>query len=253
MQQVKQNKDFKISLIFTIIGIFASVCIAYYQISMFSESTKEIIIAQLGSVQALIPIAALQGALFTFIAAFAGLKTARKVNLNLNFTYNKSAFVTAILIGMATAFIITGSDRFIFAPYLPNTTGTYVFSPIYFVSGILYGGIIEEILLRLFTMSLLVLLLWKIFAKEKDRLHIPDRIYITAILLASILFATGHLPFTAQSIGLSAPVVARCFILNGIGGIGFGCLYWKKGLAYSMVAHAATHIFMQAVFMPVLF
>lgn len=253
MQQTGQKKDIKTSVIFTMIGTFASICVAYYQISVFSEGTKEMIIAQLGSVQALIPIAALQGALFTFITTFAGLKMARKVNLKLNFTYNKRAFVTAILIGMATAFIIVGSDRFIFAPYLPNTIGTYVFSPIYFVSGILYGGMIEEIFLRLFTMSLLVLLLWKAFAKEKDQLHIPVWIYSTAILLASILFAAGHLPFTAQSIGLSAPIVARCFILNGIGGIGFGYLYWKNGLAYSMVAHATAHVFMQAIFMPVLF
>jgi membrane protease YdiL (CAAX protease family) len=154
---------------------------------------------------------------------------------------------------LATALIIAGSDRFIFAEYLPSAITTYTFSPIYLISGVLYGGIIEEILLRLLVMSLFVLLLWKLFEKDKDSLCIPRWIYIAAIVLASALFAAGHLPFTIQTIGVSAPIIIRCFVLNGIGGIGFGYLYWKKGLAYSMAAHALTHVFMQVVFMPLFF
>jgi len=83
--------------------------------------------------------------------------------------------------------------------------------------------------------------------------ELPDWIYITAVVIAATLFAAGHLPITAQTIGLSTPILIRCFILNGLGGIGFGYLYWKKGLAYSMYSHAATHIFMQVIFMPLLF
>jgi hypothetical protein len=49
------------------------------------------------------------------------------------------------------------------------------------------------------------------------------------------------------------PIIIRAFVLNGIGGIGFGYLFWKKGLAYSMVAHGVTHIFMQLIFMPLMF
>lgn len=156
----------------------------------------------------------------------------------------------AVLIGLTAAFIITASDKFIFAEYLPPQTA-YVFSPIYFAAGVLYGGIIEEILLRLLVMSLFVLILWKLFAKSKDNLTIPNKVYIAAIILAAALFAAGHIPVTIQTIGLSTPILIRCFVLNGVGGIGFGYLYWKHGLAYSMVAHAAAHVFMQLVFMPV--
>lgn len=253
MQKIVQSKNIKISLFFAFIGGVASIFVAYYQISMFSEITKQTIIEQLGSLQALVPLAALQGALITFFASLTGLKLAESINLQLNFIWDKIAFIQAGLIGFVTAFIISGSDRFIFSPYLPSAINDYAFSPIYFMSGILYGGIVEEILLRLLVMSFFVFLIWKIFAKQKDRLHIPAWTYITSIFLASILFAAGHLPFTAQTIGLSAPIVARCFILNGIGGIGFGYLYWKKGIAYSMIAHAATHVFMQALFMPIIF
>jgi membrane protease YdiL (CAAX protease family) len=253
MQNLLKHKDLKISLIFTAIGILASICAGLYQISMFNEDIKKQIISQLGSMEVLIPIAAVQGGLITFIATFIGVKIARKVNLKLNFKFDKKAFLLAILIGLITALIITGSDSFIFAKYLPDKITTYEFSLIYLITGILYGGIIEEILLRLLVMSLFVLILWKLFARAKDNLNIPNWIYITAIILASVLFAAGHIPFTAQSFGLSVPIIIRCFVLNGIGGLGFGYLYWKKGLAYSMIAHASTHVFMQVLFMPLLF
>lgn len=253
MEKVIKSKDFKISIIFTIIGLIGSIFAAMYQITMVTESMKQLIISQIGSLQALIPIAALQGVLLTFISTFIGLKLARKVNLELNFKFEKKAFLLSILIGLATAFIITVSDSLIFARYLPATITKYVFSPLYLITGILYGGIIEEILLRLLVMSLLVLIIWKLLAKTKDYNKIPNWVYIFAIILSSILFAAGHLPLTIQTLGISTPILIRCFILNGIGGIGFGYLYWKKGLTYSMYAHAATHIFMQVLFMPILF
>jgi len=253
MKKILQNKDLKISLIFSLVGLIASIFVALYQISAFSESIEQQIVSQLGSMQALIPIAAAQGALITFLSTFIGLKLSRKVNLKLNFKFDKKALVLAILIGFATALIITVSDRFIFARYLPSKITNYVFSPIYFISGVLYGGIVEEILLRLLIMSLFVLMLWKLFVKSNDNMNIPNWIYISAIILAAILFAAGHIPFTAQSIGLSTPILIRGLILNGVGGLGFGYLYWRKGLAYSMLAHGTTHVFMQAIFMPILF
>lgn len=157
----------------------------------------------------------------------------------------------SILIGFATGFIITFSDRFIFLNYLPSEITGYVFSPIYFISSVLYGGIVEEILLRLFVMSFLVLLLWKLFARSKDYLNIPNWIYLISIIFSSILFAAGHFPATAQSLGTSAPILIRMFILNGIGGLGFGYLYWKHGLSYAMLAHMSAHISMQLLFMPI--
>jgi len=248
-----KNKDMKIAFVFGIIGLIAGYFTGLYQASIATEQFKQQILSEVGSMQSMMLIAAAQAAVYAFVSAFIGLKLARKVNLKLNFIFDKNAFVVAILIGLAVAFIITGSDRFIFAEYLPSQVTQYVFSPIYFMVGILYGGIVEELMLRLLVMSLLVLLLWKLFARSKESDTIPDWIYITAAVIAATIFAAGHLPITAQTIGLSAPILIRCFVLNGLGGIGFGYLYWKKGLAYSMYAHAATHVFMQVIFMPILF
>ena len=248
-----KNKDLKIALIFAAIGLIASFFSGQYQATIISEELKQQILSRVGSMEAMMLIAAVQGAVYTFLSAFIGLKLARKVNLKLNFKFDKNSIGLALVIGLAVAIVITGSDRFIFAEYLTPQIMPYVFSPSYLVTGILYGGIVEELLLRLFVMSLLVLVLWKLFARSKKNDAIPNWIYISAIILAAALFAAGHLPITAQMFGLSTPIVIRCFVLNGIGGIGFGYLYWKKGLAYSMCAHAATHIFMQVVLLPILY
>ena len=248
-----KNKDLRAALLFAFIGLIAGYFTGLYQASIATEQLKQQIISQMGSMQSMMLIAAAQGAGYAFLSAFIGLKLARRVNLKLNFKFDKNSLLLAILIGLVVAFVITGADRFIFAEYLPSQVTQYIFSPIYLMVGILYGGIVEELMLRLLVMSLLVLLFWKLFARSKDRNAIPAWIYISAIIIASMLFAAGHLPITAQTLGLSAPILIRCFVLNGIGGIGFGWLYWKKGLAYSMYSHAATHVFMQVLFMPLFF
>jgi len=69
--------------------------------------------------------------------------------------------------------------------------------------------------------------------RSKDS-AISNWIYITAIFLSAILFAAGHLPATAQLLGLSTPILIRAFVLNGIAGLGFG-------------------YFMQNIFMPILY
>ncbi|MBI9012588.1 MAG: hypothetical protein JEZ08_10200 [Clostridiales bacterium] len=62
------------------------------------------------------------------------------------------------------------------------------------------------------------------------------------------MFAALHLPVTFQTIGNPFPIILRCMVLNGI-----GYLYCKRGLSYSIVAHATAHVFMQVVLMPIFF
>ena len=102
-------------------------------------------------------------------------------------------------------------------------------------------------------MSLFVLLIKKLFIKSDQSAAIPVWVYITAIILAALLFAAGHLPATAQLLGLSTPIVIRAFVLNGVAGLGFGYLFWKKGLSYAILAHMLVHIFNQLIFLPLFY
>jgi len=251
MLKIIKSKDFKTSLFFALVGLVASALAALYQMDLLSDDMKKEIIKQVGSIEMMVPIAMVQGSILTFVAAFIGLKLARKVNLKVNFKYDKQAVILSVLIAFLAALIIVGSDRFIFAQYLPNLSAGYNFSFMYLAVGLLYGGVIEEVLVRLFVMSLFVWVFKLLFARSNDKENIQGWIYWIAIFLAAALFAALHLPVTFQTIGSSFPIIIRCMVLNGIGGIGFGYLYWKKGLSYSIVAHATTHVFMQLVLMPI--
>jgi branched-subunit amino acid transport protein len=249
MLNIIKSKEFKTSLFLALIGLVASALAVLYQMPLLSEDMKQEIITQVGSIEVMVLIAMVQGAILTFIAAFIGLKLAGKVNLKVNFKYDKQAMILSVLIAFIVALIIVGSDRFIFAQYMPNTSAGYNFSFMYLAVGLLYGGVIEEVLVRLFLMSLFVWAFKLLLARHNDMGNIPAWIYWIAIFLAAALFAALHLPVTLQTIGNSFPIILRCMVLNGIGGIGFGYLYWKKGLSYSIVAHASTHVFMQVILM----
>ncbi len=109
----------------------------------------------------------------------------------------------------------------------------------------IYGGTTEEILMRLFLMSLFVWISTKIIKTKQNQ---PTQIgIIVSIVLASIIFGLGHLPITASLTAITPIIVTRAVILNGIGGVAFGWLFWKKGLESAMIAHFTADIFLLTV------
>ena len=69
----------------------------------------------------------------------------------------------------------------------------------------------------------------------------------TAIVATALLFGAGHLPTTAAMLPLTPLVIARALLLNGIGGVLFGWLYWKRGLLAAMLAHFSADIVLHVV------
>ena len=66
--------------------------------------------------------------------------------------------------------------------------------------------------------------------------------------LAAVLFGLGHLPATAALLPLTPAVVARAVVLNGIAGVVFGWLYWRRGLEAAMVAHFCADLVLHVLF-----
>ncbi len=106
--------------------------------------------------------------------------------------------------------------------------------------GLLYGGIVEELLLRWGVMALFVWIGWRV-AQRGQGLPSPVLVW-TANILASLLFGIGHLPALAGMVALTPLIVIRTVLLNALGGVLFGWLFWKRNLETAMVAHAATHV-----------
>jgi hypothetical protein len=150
-----------------------------------------------------------------------------------------NTFAMAAVAGVAICLIVLGLDAWLFVRYLPHLASSSATNPPAW-QGFLasfYGGITEELLLRLGVMSFFVWLLAKAWHDEKG---LPRAsVFWAATILSAVLFGLGHLPATAALMPLTKLVVLRAIVLNGLPGIVFGYLYWKRGLESAMVGHFA--------------
>jgi membrane protease YdiL (CAAX protease family) len=112
----------------------------------------------------------------------------------------------------------------------------------------LYGGINEEIMLRMFFLNGLLWLLTLLGRKNEIGTW---RVW-TAIIGAALLFGLGHLPAARAMMEMSRLMVVRILVLNLIPGIVFGVLFWRRGLLSAMAAHFSADVLMHAV-APLLF
>lgn len=155
----------------------------------------------------------------------------------------RQVLLLAFASGMASAVVI-GLLDLVFMPFIREelqvVVGQQAHPLLQLLMGMLYGGITEEILLRWGVMSLLVWLGWKLFQRKENR---PGpAVFWVSIIAATILFGLGHLPALASMVELSAVMVLRTVMLNAIGGLLFGWLYWRYHLEAAIVAHASIHI-----------
>lgn len=253
------RKDIKLTLTLTIISLIGILVTVLYQIDTLPP--EMIVLPK----ELLIVISTIQSTVLVAVLCFLGLKLARATNFNKGFLghfYSKKSSYkldkNSVIIALISAFIyaalIVVSDKFLWGNFIPEVVATeHVFNPLYLFAGLLYGGVVEEIMLRLFGTSLIVFILYKIFARNKSKEEIPTSFYIIGIVLAAILFGIGHLPANFALFGTSAIVASRSIIMNAIPGLIFGYLYWKKGLEYAMLSHMFGHVFMQLVWFPLLF
>jgi membrane protease YdiL (CAAX protease family) len=109
-----------------------------------------------------------------------------------------------------------------------------------------YGAISEEIVMRLFLMTLIVWIIFKI-KKTDDGKPTTLGIWI-AIIVSAVIFGLGHLPITGSITSITPLIIGRAVLLNGVGGIVFGWLYWKKGLESAMMGHFSADIVLHVIY-----
>jgi hypothetical protein len=165
-----------------------------------------------------------------------------------------SSILLIVLLGLAVNALVLFVDTSIFSPMIQNSllnspqTSAPVINPPFW-QGLLasfYGGVTEEILLRLFLMTLLAWVGKKLFQRN-NRLPGSGVMWMSNIL-TSLAFGLVNLP-TAISIGLpmTTLVIARILILDGLPGIVYGWLYWKQGLGDAMLAHFSGDILLHVL------
>ena len=233
----------KTLLFFTLAGIIGGFCCGLYLLDSYPpEIVQEI------TDQGLTPflagvVSAYQAAGYGLVLGALGIMLAKKIGLWKDETkIERKPLLAALIIAVIGGLGIILPDLLYFGNYIPAVRESYLAKPtgVFILGAIVYGGVIEEVMLRLFLMSLVAFLLHKILGKGKEKPAVW--MLVIANIVAALLFAAGHLPTTAILFGLSPMILFRCFLLNGGFGLLFGWLYRKYGLRYSMIAHAGCHV-----------
>lgn len=238
---IKEN--WKFLLIVLVGGLIGGYCLGLYSFDSLSENllkqlqeqnvTKEIV-ALSSAIQYGIP--------FGVILAYIGIIMAKKIQLWNEFKIDKKAILITGIITIISALVLFPGDKLIFGSLNTWVNEQYIVKPTIYkmIGGLLVGGIIEEVMMRLFFMSLIVFIVSKLFYKNKN--EIKTSIYVIANILAALLFAAGHLPSTANMTTLTPVIIIRCFLFNGGLGLAFGYLYRKYNIRYAIISHGLSHL-----------
>jgi hypothetical protein len=252
---MKNYINWRLFFILLSLSLISIICIFPYILTIQGDLLK-----QIGQPMWVIFITQfVQSGILFSIAIFFGLFFTKKIGFQLpliNAILEKGDYRkvikdilgTSFLWGVLTAVIIYILDTlFTLGGTVISTHQNY--APVWQkLLAALYGGTTEEILLRLFLMTFFIWLSMKIFKHtELTKISI-----VISIFLAAIIFGLGHLPLTASLTALTPLIIIRAIVLNGIGGIIFGWLFWKKGFESAMIAHFTTDIFLLTL-LPFLF
>jgi membrane protease YdiL (CAAX protease family) len=249
------HKPFNWRLFFVLWGasILGVIAIIPYSLTLQSAALEKVSLPLPLSI--LISLQILQNAILFGLATLAGLFFANRAGLGLPILEAglggqrvgkriKSILLPSVALGVLGTLVVLALEFYVFQPALraefnaaANQLNLRTGQPPAW-QGLLasfYGGIDEEILLRLLVLTFLA---WvgKFISHAEDG-RPSTAVFWVANLLAAVLFGLGHLPATSALIPLTPLVILRAVVLNGLLGIVFGYLYWKRGLEAAMLSH----------------
>lgn len=245
------KKALRFALCLLPIGLIGGWFTAEMTLSSLDPAMVEEAVRQMGSLEAFKAAGTVTGVLYTVVCGFFGYILAEKIGLMRPFRFQKAILVRVLLIS-ALCGAVFSLDAWTFAKWIPQLKDTYAsagsFDATVWIASFLYGGVTEEIMMRLFLMSLLALLGWKLFFRREEQ--VPVKVLIAANIIAALAFAAGHLPGTAQMFGELTPMLLiRCFLLNGTAGLLFGRFYRKYGIQYAILAHMLFHLVSRTIWL----
>ena len=188
-------------------------------------------------------ITAVQSAVYGLVLGTIGILLGKEMGLwKDERTITKKPLTVSFVIAVAGGLLMILPDMLFFGHYSEAIMDYYATKPTipYMLASVTYGAVIEEVMLRLFAMTLIAFILHKLFGEKKDKP--TTRVLIASNVIAAVLFAVGHLPATFMLFGNSPAIIIRCLLLNGGIGLLLGYLYRKYGLRYAMIAHGGCHI-----------
>jgi membrane protease YdiL (CAAX protease family) len=249
----------KVYLVLIILTLLTIIAVQPYQLALQSITFEAKILPDL-------MLSVLTDTVIYSVLAGLGLFLATRIGLGLPFLeglYDKSerwrrllqVGSLSILVGVFLVILLLVVDQVIFKDLVlndlaaqglevkPNQANQPIWWQTFLAS--FYGGISEEIQLRLFVLTVVVWLgsrLW-----QDEGCHPGRGVLWAATIVSTLVFGLGHLPMLSASLAAAGLSLTPVLILstlttNGIGGIILGWLYWSRGLESAMIAHFCADI-----------
>lgn len=233
----------KTVLFFALVGLVGGFAVGIYALDSYPADIQQRILEQGINKTMLGLISAVQSAGYGIVLGSLGIVLGKKTGLwKDERTLAKKPLIVSAVVAVVGGLGIILPDLLFFGRYSAAIMQSYAVKPTiaYLVATVTYGAVIEEVMLRLFAMSLIAFILHKLFGKKREKPAVS--ILVVSNLIAAFLFAAGHLPTTFLVLGSDPLILFRCFLLNGGFGLLFGYLYRAYGLRYAMIAHGGCHV-----------
>ncbi|MEM1174848.1 MAG: CPBP family glutamic-type intramembrane protease [Pseudomonadota bacterium] len=241
-------------------GLFGAVAVIPYSLAINPGGMAQAA-EQTGLTQnTLLILSLVQSAVLLAIMSFAGLWAARKLGLGtpmIESLLRRQGLPArigrhlrnAVFLGIACSMSIILLDAGLFAATLDSAVGESIrIEPWKGFLASFYGGISEEIQLRLFFLSFMALALRWVARRFGVEGELPAGVFWSANILAALAFGLGHLPATAAIMEITPMVVIRAVLLNGILALVTGQLFRRHGLEVAIVCHFSADIVLHVLF-----
>lgn len=253
MQQAQTtSNNLRLAAFWALLGAFATLAGFPYLTSLSQPATPPPL-----PLPVLALLGAVQSGVLLFLLSWLGLRLGQPLELDSAIAravvnreklpaLSKPALTFAVLSGIGGGFVLLLLVQ-LFDPFLPTTPQATALDIALWkrLLASFYGGITEELLLRLFLMTLITWLLWKAGLRAGE--HPASGAFWGAIALSALLFGVGHFPAAAAIWTLTPMVIARTLVLNSLMGIAFGFLYWQWGLEYAMLSHFLADVVLHGI------
>jgi membrane protease YdiL (CAAX protease family) len=255
MTNLLKTLNWKAFLILFGAGLLGVVALLPYAVDLLRSSTLRDTAPPQISVVLLVLLTLLQNGVLLSATILIGMILSERVGLRMHVIRAvasgqhpvnlKAVLLPGAIVGAAVGTVLVTVEAVFFLKHLPAAMLPSFYISLWkrLLAGVLYGGFTEELVMRLFLLTLIAWLLGK-WWKTSDGTPTPGAFWI-AIILVALLFGLGHLPATSAMTPITQLLVVRALVLNGIAGIAFGYLYWRRGLESAMLAHMSAHLVMQ--------
>jgi membrane protease YdiL (CAAX protease family) len=211
--KIKKLVNWKIYFILLSASILSIVAIMPYILTLQGDIFKEASVP----LSVILLIILVQSALLFAVLTFIGLRLSNKLGFKMpiieklatkkKIDFNvKEIIKISVLLGLLTGALIVVLD-FILFQFGLESLFKEISTPVWqgFLASF-YGGISEEIVMRLFFMTFVAWLISKII-KLKGKAIESKLIILTSIIIAAILFGIAHLPITSELMTITPLVV----------------------------------------------